>query len=74
MYRIAEYYWTGGYGKATGRVIKGAHGLPTVEAARTAAEAAYQEARRVPESECLVFLVHDASDHVVYSVPAQPGG
>jgi hypothetical protein len=70
MYRLVEYYRTGRYGKPTGRATT----FSTLEEARAAAEAAYAEVRRIPESENVFLCVHDTSDHVVHSVPARPFG
>lgn len=74
MYRLVEYYWTGSFGKATGRAMRFPTTFLTVEAARTAADLAYKEARQIPESENIVLLVHDEKDRIVYSVPEKPFG
>jgi hypothetical protein len=68
MYRLVEFYRTGRYGKPTGRATT----FPTLEEARTAAEAAYAEVRRIPESENVFLCVLDTGDRVIHSVPDNP--
>lgn len=74
MYRLVEYYWTGGIGRATGRTIIEPTTFSTLDEACKGADAAYKEVRRIPESENIVLLVHDDSDRIVYSVPEKPLG